>query len=158
MFHVEQPGYIRQLLLVEAAGVFWLAAELTILFLILVARRYTLSLPLPERLTLTQHEKRRAHIWCTAILAFTGLLVARYPLLGLWADPAGSLMQAGLPASRPQTTVIFQSHLLVWVVLITSWLALEILIVYNGWLVFRRIRDMLSENLPGVCACPRKLP
>ena len=135
-------------LLIEAAGVFWIAAEVAILFCMTVAVRIFAVRPLPERVSLTQRERRRAVVWGLALGALAvsvfgrHLLIAPLPEVFRVIVAAGTDVQARVEQAYNARTHI---HIALWCSFITAWVLLEIAIVVQGIRGYRHLRE-LSKN------------
>jgi len=130
-------------LLVESAGLFWIAAELIVLFLVRAGKRHIETEPLPERFALTRVEKVWAVAWAVGF-ALLALLVLGRHFLTARIDPADAT--ATLSAN-------LHMHLSTWAGFVTAWVVLEMLIVYHGWRGYRRLRHLLG-NAPARAAIP----
>ena len=107
----------------ESAGLFWIGAELAILFVMMAARRHVQTRPLPPRLELRHGDKRLARAWCFAFLFFAAIVLGRH------------VVNALAPLPQDATTLLIDRvrvHLAVWSGFITAWVVLEVAIVYQG--------------------------
>ncbi|MCX5757855.1 MAG: hypothetical protein NTU83_05000 [Candidatus Hydrogenedentes bacterium] len=120
----------RAAMLVESVGLFWIGAELAILFLVLVGRRHVDSVPLPVRFVLTVTELRRAIFWGVAFAILSAIVLGRYAV-------SQEIDIQGL-SERLHT------HLVVWAAFVTTWVLLETSIVYHGWRGYRRLRVLVE--------------
>jgi hypothetical protein len=107
----------------ESAGLFWIGAELAILFAMIAARRHVEARPLPPRLELGHGEKRRARAWCFAFLVLAAIVLGRHAVHALTPIP-----QDVSPLLIGRARV----HLAVWSGFVTAWVVLEVAIVYQG--------------------------
>jgi hypothetical protein len=107
---------------IETAGYFWILAELIILSLVYAGRRHIETDPLPNRLIVTPCQK------------WMGVACILAPV-ALWAATTRILWHAN---NAPAT------FLLLWSLFVTMWVLLEILIVYNGWRGYLRLRLLLN--------------
>ena len=142
--HAEAAAWHRQMLLVEGAGVFWIAAELAILFGVLVARRHISECPHEARVALTSTEKRRL---CWGIVGVIGLFIAVFgrhwlvsPLQHALSDGAGPEELLAAYALR------MWIHQGVWFVFITAWVLLEAAIVYHGVRAYRHLLELYRNT------------
>lgn len=131
-------------LFVESLGIFWIAAEVAILFSVSVLRRFLLQNSIPNQLRLTAKERRRLLFWAilVALLAASTLgrhlVVTPFPTLLVNLDNT-----LGETFSREVSSIYTRAlltHLAIWSFFITLWIVLEILIVYKGFRVFQHIR------------------
>jgi len=107
----------------ESAGLFWIGAELAILFMMMAARRHVQTRPLPPRLELRYSEKRRARTWAYCFLLLAVIFLGRHLINALTPIP-----QDVSPLLIGRVRV----HLAVWSGFITAWVVLEVAIVYQG--------------------------
>jgi len=135
----------------EMAGLFWLAAELAILFAVLVARRHLAAEPLPTRLRLIPRERRRATYWVWIMAALTMALLSRHlflvPLPVLLATDAFAGPNA--PATLSQALHLRNGiHHILWTAFVAGWVVLECTILYHGLHVYRRLRHLFAKDPP----------
>jgi hypothetical protein len=133
----------------DSAGLFWIAAELVILFLVLSGRRTLQDSPPSASFSIFAVEKRRVWRW---ILSFAALVVATLgrhvvvlPLYVLVPEVAVSTpdhILSGIVAKAYHTRALLDAG--VWAAFITIWVALEILIVWHGWKLAKRLRELLT--------------
>ncbi|HUW62391.1 MAG TPA: hypothetical protein VMZ06_15405 [Candidatus Bathyarchaeia archaeon] len=118
----------------ESAGLFWIGAELAILFMMIAARRHIQARPLPPRLELQDNEKRRARAWCFAFLVLAAIVLGRH------------VVNALAPLPQNATALLIgrvRVHLAVWSGFITAWVALELAIVYQGLRGYLALKALL---------------
>lgn len=132
-------------MVIETAGLFWIAVEMMILYAVLVARRFLGQHPLPTGLALTRYERRRAWVWSLSFAGIATLLYARHTVLA----PLSQVLEESGPHAVLSTVKAayirrVYEHLAVWSVFITLWVAFEMLIVYHGWRAFRLLRSRLQ--------------
>jgi hypothetical protein len=132
----------------ELAGLFWLAAELAILFAVLVARRHLAAEPLPIRLRLVPHERHRATCWVWAMAALTMAVLSRHlflvPLPVLLATDGLTGLNAA--AALAQAIHIRNGiHAILWTAFVAGWVILECAIVYHGLRVYQRLRRLVVQ-------------
>lgn len=124
----------------ESAGLFWIGAELAILFAVMAARRHLGARPLPPRLQLQDADKRRARMWCYGFFLLAAVVLCRhavYAIAPVPEDVAKVLVGRG------------RVHLAVWSVFITAWVVLEVAIVYHGlrgYLALKRLVRPAATN------------
>ncbi len=158
--HAASPGidavtraqaYHRWQQLVEGAGIFWIAAEVGILHLVLAARRFVETSPLTEGFRFTRRERRRAWVWAFGLALLTALTFGRH-----WFIPRLDAVLARLDVAqtadlgaRVAALYTFRAHVHmgVWAVFVTGWVLLEILIVFHGWRAYRRLRHVLTHGV-----------
>jgi len=136
-------------LLLESAGVFWIAAELAILFTMMVAVRMFAERPVPTRLQLTRHERRLAIRMALLVLALAAFVYGRYlvqrPLPFAVIDLAEG--DAGLiDSTRAAYLARAHVHAALWVTLVAVWVFLEAAIVIYGIKAFRRLRTLTGAT------------
>ena len=138
----------RERLLYETAGLFWLAAELAILFSVVAARAELAARldggPPPRKLT------RRAVFWTLAFFAGAALLQYRH---WVW-PPVYVLLERGAldtnAAAREAYAFRVHTHLALWSAFVAGWVLLEVLIVYHGWRAYRLLRMVLARPVASV--------
>jgi hypothetical protein len=133
----------------ESAGVFWIAAEVAILFFMGVAARILEVRPLPQAISLTRTEVRRAWRAGALILVLAAFVFGRHLL---WLPlPAAfeAIALSGhdvLGQARNVVLARAHTHAALWCTLITAWMVLEIAIVIQGVRVFGRLRAIVEET------------
>lgn len=134
---------------IEAAGLFWIAAELAILFGVLLARRHLARSPAAPRLHLESREWRLAAAWAGVFALFTFAVLARHA----WLPQAHTLIENGGAATAGAVARLLHrrhvEHLVLWSVFVAAWVGLEALIVYHGWRAYRLVRGLLRGTEPG---------
>ena len=85
----------RMELLIEAAGVFWIAAEVAILFCMTVAVRIFATRRLPSRVSLTQREGKRAVLWALALGVLAASVFGRHLLITPLPEAFSAIVIAG---------------------------------------------------------------
>ncbi len=137
----------RRTMVIECAGLFWIFAELVILFYVIAARRFVETAPMPASWKAARREHRRAVVW-TALFALVSVVV-----LGRhWVRPPLYVQLAsGLQPSEilPAYTSRAHNHLALWSVFVTLWVLLEAAIVYHGWRGCRHLRRVLGRPTSG---------
>lgn len=129
-------------LAIESAGVFWLAAEMVILLLVLWGREHLARTPTSTTLHLTPRIRDYALGLGLLALALTALVIGRF----LWAaTPALSVADACQRELH---------HILLWAAFVTGWVLYEILIVYHGVRGYQRLRRLLG----GAPSPPTRVP
>ena len=129
----------------EAAGIFWLGAELAILLGVLAARAYLAG---PLDAPMFPPRQRQRFLWAFGGLAAMAVLVLgrhwflqaphRTPAMLDWA-------RHGEPERVAQAYHAFLSaHHAVWVSFVAGWVILECLIVWNGLLLYRALMRKLT--------------
>lgn len=119
-------------LAVEAAGVFWIAAELVILALVCWGREHLSTTPRRGRLkfSATARWRFRAAAGVTLVLS---IVVAR----------------RGFVVAEPSVEAILRdeyAHLALWAVFVTAWVGLEGAIVYQGYRGYRLLGGLLPRG------------
>lgn len=120
----------------ESAGLFWIGAELAILFMMMAARRYVQALPLFPHFELRNDEKRRARAWCYGFLFVAAIVLGRHAVATFAPLPqdAGPLL-----ISRMRV------HLGVWSGFVTAWVGLEVAIVYQGLRGYLALKALIGS-------------
>ncbi len=128
---------------IEFAGVFWLAAELVLLAAVDTARCHLNKSPLTPHLVLDKHvfQKSMAAI---SLIIFMCLYVYGHGMSwgGIREGMAANLTPDVIAQMYHRAIL---SHLTVWAVFVTGWVLLEVLIVIEGILVFRRLKQILPK-------------
>lgn len=134
-------------LLTEGAGLFWVFAELVILFLVIPISERLCENPINTALVPTRGELQRIIVWTAAFVIATFAVFGRHliwpPAYVLLANPAIALEQfSAILLVRERT------HLALWTGFVTLWVLLEILIVCYGIRSYRRLRELLGIRNP----------
>lgn len=132
-------------LAIESAGVFWLAAEMAILLLLLWGREHLARTPTSTTLHLTPRIRNYAYGLGLLALALTALVIGRF----LWAA-APTLSEAD---ARQRELL----HIALWAAFVTGWVLYEILIVYHGVRGYQRLRQLLGGAPPPPMRVPAPL-
>jgi hypothetical protein len=139
----------RRDLLAESAGVFWIAAEIAILFCMGVALRVFGERPLPESIRLTHGEKRRALGAAAFVIVLSLFVYGRHAVLPPLPMAFRAIAASGehvTEAARKAYLLRAHVHIALWCSMIAAWVALEIAIVVQGVRVFRRLRALVRET------------
>ena len=129
----------------EAAGIFWLGAELIILLVVLAARAYLTESP---DAPLFPPRQRRRFAWGFAGIAILAVLVLGRHLI--WQAPhrTSAMLEWSLHEDAGQVLAAYQvfvsTHQVVWVSFVVGWVLLETLIVWNGLLLYRALMRRLT--------------
>lgn len=130
-------------LTIEFVGVFWLVAEIILLAAVDTARRHLNKSPLTPHLVFDKHVSEKI----LATLTITVFLYAYMYVHGKnW-----SVIREGIAANLTPDVIAqmyhraILSHLTIWAVFVTGWVLLEVLIVIEGILVFRRLKQILPK-------------
>ncbi len=135
-------------LLIEAAGLFWIAAEVAILFCMTIAVRIFAARPLPSRISLTRSERKRAAIWGLAVGVLAASVFGRHLLIAPLPDAFSAIVAAGTDVqARVEQAYNARTHIHIalWCSFIFAWVLLEIAIVIQGIRSYRHLRE-LTEN------------
>ena len=135
--------------LVESAGVFWIAAEIAILFFLGVAARIFGVRPLPQAIGLTRTEVRRAWGAGALVLALAAFVFGRHLVWPPLPSAFEAIAASGgdvLGRARDAYIARAHAHAALWCSLITAWIVLEIAIVIQGVRVFGRLRAIVEET------------
>jgi hypothetical protein len=135
----------QQRMLIEGAGLFWILAELLILYAVLVGRRCIETRPLPGVLALTSRERHRAMVWALIFVGAASALFVRH-FVGVPIHASiEAVAQGTLPLNMLGRTYTARTHthMTLWAVFVALWVALECVIVYHGWRAYRALREVL---------------
>jgi hypothetical protein len=138
--HLHISNTIQQQIAVEFAGVFWLAAEIFILLLLRAGRRHVAAVPLPRVFSFTRSERRSFVALLIGAVTLFAFAPGRYFVSEPWPD---RLMAASPMEIAEIYHAVTHPHLALWTAFVLGWVALEIVIVWNGIALYRRIRNML---------------
>ncbi len=140
---------IRSELLIEAAGVFWIAAEVAILFCMTVAVRIFAARPLPSRISLTRSDRKRAVLWGLALGLLAASIFGRHLLIAPLPDAFSAIVMAGTDVqARVEQAYNARTHIHIalWCSFITAWVLLEIAIVVQGIRSYRSLRELTGNG------------
>jgi hypothetical protein len=140
-----------RILIIESAGLFWIFAELWIIFAVRAGRRIlgqdggsrfaAPTLQLQLRL-------RQALPWVVLFLVFSAVLMGRHfmkvPLDHQLEQMASSGGNRDLQEAVRGYASAERTHYAIWALFVTIWVVLEACIVYNGWQGYRRLRALLA--------------
>lgn len=133
----------------ELAGLFWLLAELVILFAVLAARDHLKHNPTSPRLTLNRGLRKRAVLWgvCFALLVL--LTQCRHlcwpPVYRVLLDHA-PIIVPNIGEMQAMFVARNHAHWGIWAGFIAGWVLLEILIVYHGYRGYRTLKTLLGNE------------
>ncbi len=132
-------------ILIESAGLFWLFAELVILFAVRLGRGHLETTPLPPHFTWTPQLTRSALIWAAAFLLLIAVTYGRHLV---WPPAYAVLSRSPMEEAALRTLVLRRAHehLVIWAAFVTGWVVLEALIVYHGWRGYAQLRRRVSES------------
>ena len=128
-------------------GVFWIMAEICILFMVWIGRRRLEIQPLPTRISLTRAEKLRALsgsvllLFMLTLAAFFFCMMDNSGTARLHPGNTGSLSIHGFSSLYSSMEI---SYLALWALFTKFWVLLEIFIVMEGWRGYRRLRMILA--------------
>jgi hypothetical protein len=139
----------RREVAIETFGLFWIGAELAILFCMGVAVRVFAERPVPLRLALKTDERRRAVLWT---VGFAGLVIAVYvrhaflPPLPVVLQSIAATSEAVVQDARDAYLARANLHTALWCAFIAGWVVLEIAIVVQGIRAYRRLARVIEET------------
>ncbi len=139
----------RSELLIEAAGVFWIAAEVAILFCMTVAVRIFAARPLPSRISLTRSDRKRAVLWGLALGLLAASIFGRHLLIAPLPEAFSAIVMAGTDVQdRVEQAYNARTHIHIalWCSFITAWVLLEIAIVVQGIRSYRSLRELTGNG------------
>ncbi len=131
-----------RILFIELCGVFWIVAELVILFFVIEARRHLGRSPISAVPLWDRVSTRRALLFMLFALAALGAVVLR-PLF--WT-PLSWRIQTGPLDVSAAAMLDFHAvlrHLTVWAAFVTVWVILEGAMVYQGYSAYRLFRKLV---------------
>lgn len=135
----------RRQILIESAGLFWIGAELGILFAVWVGRRRLQTGP-PFVPRLFAPEKRALAAGAAVFALLSAAILARHWML---EQPHAYLLE-GLALDGAQFEQRFldrtREHLAVWSAFVVAWVALECAIVWQGVRGFLLLRARLLRD------------
>ena len=131
---------------VETVGVFWIGAEVVILFAVTAALRHFNATPLPAIFTLTSAEKRRAFWWAGGVVLLCAATFGRHFFL----TPIHTALAAIESPGDGEVEALYFSrahiHLAIWCLFISAWVVLEAAIVFQGVRAFARLRRLVRHE------------
>jgi len=141
-----------RVLLTETAGLFWILAEICILFAVRVGRRLLDAEGLSLESIQVRFEKTRAMVWGGLFLLFSAVLFGRHlfdsPLHRQLVQVAAGGDGVDLGRALNAHVSLMRAHYAVWASFVTLWVILEAGIVYNGWRGYRRLAELLAARQP----------
>lgn len=139
-------------MLFESAGLFWLGAEVAILFLVREGRIY-LQAAAPWQQPFWRRETRRRALYWAAAFA---LLAAAVAWRHMGGTPVYEVLQKGLLGDPVDLAALKEAvrqsthrHLVVWWCFVNGWVLLEAWIVAEGIRAYRRLRQLLGPAAAG---------
>ncbi len=138
----------RREIVVETFGLFWIAAEIAILFCMGVAARVFGERPTPQHLVLTPAERRQFWLWCALLATLALLVFGRHAYLAPLPIALERIANAGdnvVSLSRAAFLDRAELHAIVWCAFIAAWVIIEIAIVAQGVRAFGRLRALAGE-------------
>lgn len=140
----------RMSVVIELAGLFWIACEIVILFCMGVATRNLLMQPIPEKLSLTETDKRIAYAWIILFVSLSMAVLLRHVFVVPLPDALATIQGSGEGSMgleiRSAYIIRARTHLFIWCLFITGWVALEIAIVVKGVSAYRTLRHLFHER------------
>lgn len=135
----KATAIFHEQLIIELAGLFWIAAELIILYCVIAARRFLQELP--------SNAPFRWPIPLGKFLTTLFLLIAIFTLgRHFFITPLPDAIKAGFTPESIRIAYLLRAHihLFVWAVFITFWVVLESAIVYFGFQIYQILAKMAS--------------
>lgn len=145
----DAQAQFRLELMIEASGVFWIAAELAILFCMTAAVRIFATRPLPSGIALSKAERRRAICWAAGIAALVVAVFGRHFFVAPLPDAYGAIAAAGKDVRalvEQAYTLRAHIHVAIWCAFITAWVLLEIAIVVQGLRAYKGIKRLIADG------------
>jgi hypothetical protein len=131
-----------QVLLIESAGLFWIFAEICILFGVRAGRRYI------ECGDFDTLHLRKTLPWALAFFVLSTGLLGRHFLGVPFYRQVGQLAISGGDSALREALLAHVSaqrtHYTVWASFVTTWVVLEACIVYNGWRGYCSLRAVFA--------------
>ncbi len=135
-------------ILIESAGLFWILAELLILFFVIAGRDHLENRPASP----TFHWSPR--LTCRVAMMtvfFLALCAAVYGRDWIWPPVHAQVVEAAegtvdIHQVQAAFTASCRRHLTIWAIFVAVWVILEILIVYHGWRGYRKLRTLLRHT------------
>ena len=142
-----------RVLVIELCGVFWIAAELVILFFVIEARRHLGRSPVPAKPVWDRVASLRACIFIAFMVAALSAVIARP---AIWVPLSARLQRGSLDvnAAALHDFHALLRHLTVWAAFVTVWVVLEGAIVYQGCRAYRVFRNRIPQVPNGLPASP----
>ena len=132
-------------MVVELSGVFWIAAEMVILFFMIEARRHIFRKPLPPSAVWDRESTRRAAIFAVLLGLVLGTVLGRSfaceHLSARILRGAVGLKEAALVDAQA-----IRAHLALWGLFVTIWVVLEGAIVFQGYGAYLGLCRRLTEE------------
>ncbi len=130
----------RRRLLIESAGLFWLAAEVAILWAVWLAWR-RVAAGRTRLWPLTAYELGAGALGLATLALLSAYTLARH------VQPGAALAALNAGAPPPVVADAFRrvslEHLALWSWFVLGWVVLEAVIVYTGWRAYRTWRMRL---------------
>ena len=139
----------RSELMIEASGVFWIAAEVAILFCMTAAVRIFATRPLPSRISLTRKERRRAIAWAIGMGALVAATFGRHLFIAPLPEAYSAIAAAGRDArllAEQAYALRTHIHITLWCAFITAWVVLEIAIVVQGIRAYKNLKGLITNG------------
>lgn len=126
---------------IEVFGLFWVAAELCILYLIRLASKAVRS----DHSQFAEFSAYRSHnfeFFAVLTILCLGILILRTPLSEL-PQPIVPTEVNAYEIARVASQI--RVHLVIWSAFILTWVGLEIAIVWTAWRAFHELRERLLQ-------------
>lgn len=138
----------HRMLLIEGAGLFWILAELAILFVCVCARQRLASRPPFLDFALRPAEIRRATQWLALFVLGAVAVMGRHwiwpPVYTVLSEPDDSVPP--LAAIREMWLARTYAHSATWSLFVLLWVTLEIAIVIEGRRAYVLLRDRIENR------------
>lgn len=137
----------RSRLFIEGMGIFWIAAEIVILLIVIQARRTLDSgkVPLP-RFTLEGLGRSTALGMCI-VISIAAFTFGRHFII----EPMPRILEktvvdrATVSSIEYAYTLRATVHTVIWSIFITAWVALEAAIVFQGYKAYKRFERLFAR-------------
>ncbi len=152
--HYAATTHAREIL-IESVGLFWILAELIILFFVIAGRDHLENRPASPKFQWSPRWTCRAAMMTAFFLA---LCAAVYGRGWLWLPVHAQIVEAAegtvdIQQVQAAFAASCRRHLAVWAAFVAVWVILEILIVCHGWRAYRKLRTLLGLPASGLRMC-----
>ncbi|HPO16472.1 MAG TPA: hypothetical protein PLI09_23750 [Candidatus Hydrogenedentes bacterium] len=138
--------YLRWMM-IEYMGVFWLVAEVIILFLAVTGRGFLVHL---HSVSPSDWKPPIMKISFAGLLFF--LIVLSMTYARHWFLTPVHTIRISSESDIALIKLIFRQryheHMIVWAVFVTGWVLLEAMIVFQGWRGYVLLRKMIHPGIP----------
>lgn len=136
-------------LLMEVAGVFWIAAEIAILFGMTIATRILATRPLLPGISLTSAERRQALLWAAGLGVLVVTVFGRHAFIDPLPSAFTAIAETGINVREKIArayAIRTHSHVAIWCLFIAAWVGLECAIVAQGIRAYGRLKGLIQDG------------